>query len=310
VLNSIILKTRIKGIIIILSTQTLLEQFRSFYKEHNPKNFEDAIEKFAIFGGVGWGDMDTSLNSFELIEKLVLPDYRYIRNDVSEVSTGMPLYHTILTGIAQGDGRTHTAYKRANTSKEVGDKAVEELCELGIIRLEKSKKIFTSWAEDDGEKVSNKLYFTSPFLRFWFAFISPLFKGIRDGDYKEVKEKFLNRESEFTNLTFEQLSQELLKTSFADDEIVECSSYWDNEIELEIYAKTKSGKIIAGSCKYTNTKIKKNELTKLQEKCETAKIKADIFVIFSKAGFSKELKSLKGENLKLFALKNFAKLVE
>ena len=233
---------------------TLLEQFRSFYKEHNPKNFEDAVEKFAIFGGVGWGELDTSKDSFELIQKLVLPDYRYIRNDVSELSTGMPLYHSILTGIAVGDGKTHTAYKRANISKEVGDKAIEELCDLGIIKLDKSKKVFTSWAEEDGEKVSNKLYFTSPFLRFWFAFISPLFKGIKEGDYKEVREKFQNRKSEFTNLIFEQLSQEVLKTSFKDDKIVECSSYWDNEIELEIYAKTKSGKIIAGSCKYTNSK--------------------------------------------------------
>jgi len=222
----------------------------------------------------------------------------------------MPLYHTILTGIAMGDGKTHTAYKRANTSQEVGDKAIAELCELGIIRLEKSKKIFTSWAEDDATKISNKLYFTSPFLRFWFAFISPLFKGIKEGDYKEVRERFLNRESEFTNLTFEQLSQELLKLSFKDDKIVECSSYWDNDIELEIYAKTESGKIIAGTCKYTNTKIKKSELTKLQEKCEKAKIKADIFVIFSKRGFSNELKSLKNENLKLFTVKSFKKLVE
>ncbi len=302
--------TKHKGFIIILNTQTFLEQFRSFYKEYNPKNFEDAVEKFSIFGGVGWGNLDTSEPSFELIQKLILPDYRYIRNDVSEVSTGMPLYHTILTGIAMGDGKTHTAYKRANTSKEVGDKAIEELCDLGIIRLEKSKKVFTSWAEEDGEKVSNKLYFTSPFLRFWFAFISPLFKGIKEGDYKEVRERFLNRESEFVNLTFEQLSQELLKLSFVDDEIVECSSYWDNDIELELYAKTKSGKIIAGTCKYTNSKVKKSELTKLQERCERAKIKADIFVIVSKRGFSSELKALKGENLKLYTVKNLKKLVD
>lgn len=253
--------------------------------------------------------MDTSKDAFELIENLILPDYRYIRNDVSEVSTGMPLYHSILTGIAQGDGKTHTAYKRANTSQEVGDKAVEELCDLGIIRLEKSKKIFTSWAEDDASKVSHKLYFTSPFLRFWFAFISPLFKGIKEGDYKEVREKFANNKNEFTNLVFEQLSQELLKAAFSEDKIVECSSYWDNETELEIYAKTQKGKVIVGTCKYTNAKIKKSELSKLKEKCEKAKIKADIFVLVSKKGFSSELKSLKGENLKLFTSKSFKSLV-
>jgi hypothetical protein len=243
-----------------------------------------------------------------LIEKLILSDYRFIRNDVSEVSTGMPLYHNILSGIALGDGQTHTAYKRANVSKEVGDKAIQELCDTKIIKLQKVDKIFTSWSEDTAQHISNKLYFTSPFLRFWFAFVSPLFKGIRDGDYAEVKKRFENRKDEFVNLTFVQLSQELVKLSF--DDVLKCSSYWDNNSEIDIYAKTKSGKTIVGVCKYTNTKVKKSELTKLQDRCKELRIEADIYIIFSKQGFSKELKSLKSENLKLYTLKNFKKLVE
>jgi len=83
---------------------------------------QDAIEKFNIFGGVEWGSIDTSKPTFELIEELVLKDYRYIRNDVSEVTEGMPLYHSILTAIALGDGKTHTAYKRAKVSKDVETK--------------------------------------------------------------------------------------------------------------------------------------------------------------------------------------------
>lgn len=208
-----------------------------------------------------------------------------------------------------GDGQTHTAYKRANTSKEVGDKAIEELCESGIIRYEKSKKVFTSWAEADGESVSNKLFFTSPFLRFWFAFISPIFKGIRDGDFKEARERFTNRENEFMQLTFVELAHEFLKINAKEDPIVEISTYWDNKIELDIYAKTASGKTIVGSCKYTNTKLKKSELTRLQEACKTVKIEADIFVLFAKNGFSSELKALKGENLKLFMPKSFKQLI-
>lgn len=246
----------------------------------------------------------------ELIEKLILPDFTYIRNDVTELTSGMPLYHSVLTGIAMGDGKTHTAFKRANVSQEVGLKAVEELCETGIIKLQKSKKVFTSWAEESGEKISNKLFFASPFLRFWFAFVSPIFKGIRDGDYKEIRQKFANRESEFLALTFIELSHELLKLEFKDDPIKEISTYWDNDIELDIYAKTESGKTIVGSCKYTNSKIKKNELTKLQENCKKTKIEADIFVIISKRGFSSELKSLKGDEVKLYTVKNFKKMVE
>jgi len=251
--------------------------------------------------------MDTSKSNLELIESLILPDFRYIRNDVTELTTGMPLYHSILTGIAMGDGKTHTAFKRANTSQEVGMNAIDELCDSGIIKLQKGSKHFTSWKEN--ETVSNKLFFTSPFLRFWFAFVSPIFKGIRDGDYKELRERFTNRESEFVKLPFVELSHELLKLNFVDDKIVEIGTYWDNEIELDIYAKTESGKIIVGSCKYTNSKLKKSELSKLQEQCEKSNIKADIFVFVSKSGYSKELKSLKSESVKLLTLKNFKALV-
>jgi len=91
---------------------------------------------------------------------------------------------------------------------------------------------------------------------------------------------------------------------------LECSSYWDEENEIDIYIKTKSKKIIIGSSKYTNSKIKKNELSKIQEKAKKLGIKADMFVIFSKKGFSNELKSLKGENLKLYSIKNLKSMVE
>ncbi len=219
----------------------------------------------------------------------------------------MPLFHSILSGIALGDGRTHSAFKKAGVTNEVGMKAVKELCEMNVIKLESSKKEFTTWAED--YKISDKLLFNTPFMRFWFAFVSPIFKGIKEGDYKEVQKRFENKQADIISYTFEQLSLELVKFEFKDDPIIESGSYWDKDVEIDIYAKTKSGKIIVGSSKYSNAKVKKSELTKLQEKCEKAKIKADIFVISSKKGFSSELKSLKGEGLKLFTLKNFSKLV-
>lgn len=268
---------------------------------------EDAIEKFAIFGGVNWGNIDTSTPLYPLIEKLILDDYRFIRNDITELTGGAPLYHSVLSGIAQGDGRTHSSFKRAKVDEEAGTNIVEELTQKDIIRVDKAKNIFTSWGEN--EKVDNKLYFNAPFLRFWFAYVSPLFKGIRDGDFKEVKQKIQNSENEFRQLVFVQLSHELLKLQMQDDPVVEVGSYWDREVELDIYAKTKSGKTIVGVCKYTNSKIKKSELSRLQEACEKAKIKADTYVIVAKKGFSSELKSLKGEALKLFTLKSFKALV-
>jgi len=278
--------------------ESLKTQFKNFYKNYKPVNFEDAVEKFAIFGGVDWGEIDTSKPSFELIEKLILDDYAYIRNDINELTDGQPLYHSLLSAIATSNGRAHPVYKRAKVDAATGEKAIETLRERGIIRVKSMKN-----ADD-------KFYFTMPFLRFWFAFVSPLFKGIRDGEYKEVQARWEAKANEFSDLTFKELSHELLR-EMLDDGIMEISEYWQNDgLELDIYAKTKTKKRVVGSCKYTNNKIKKSELSRLHELSQKASIEADIFVIVSKRGFSSELKALKGPNLKLYTIKNFKALVE
>jgi hypothetical protein len=92
-------------------------------------------------------------------------------------------------------------------------------------------------------------------------------------------------------------------------QLMKFSNYTDEKIDLEIYATTKDKKVIVGSSKYSNTKVKKSELTRLEELCKEANIKPDIYVIISKSGFSSELKSLKGEKLKLLTLKNFKSLL-
>jgi len=118
-----------------------------------------------------------------------------------------------------------------------------------------------------------------------------------------------NYKDEFINIIFEQLCEELLRLNI-DERIDPIGEYWDNEVQIPILAKTRSKKTIACSCKFTNAKIKKSEFTKLQANCEKANIQADAFVMFSKKGFSSELKSLKGDNLQLFTIKNFKQLLQ
>jgi len=92
---------------------------------------------------------------------------------------------------------------------------------------------------------------------------------------------------------------------------MEIAQYWKNDGKtLDIFAKTKAKKRIIGSCKYTNTKIKKSELTRLHTLAQETNITYDKIIIVSKKGFSKELKSQKGEQLQLLTLKNFKVLVE
>jgi len=204
-----------------------------------------------------------------------------------------------LSAIALGDGKLHSVYKRANVSEHVGDNAVEDLVEKKIIKIAKAKK------GDD------RLYFTTPFLRFWFAFVSPLFKGVRDGDYSEVKERWENKRSEFFSEVFSRLSREVVKKQLKELQIMKLSSYIQNDTMLDIYLKTKDKKVFVGVVKYTNSKVKKSLLTQLEQTAKELGVEPDGYIIVSKSGFSSELKSLKKKTpLTLLTLKHFKTLLE
>ena len=284
---------------------SLLKQFRSFYFQNNPKDMEQAIKYFCVFGGMSWS-VDMSVPLEELIENKVLNNYKYIHADITKITESDRHSHLLLSGIAMGDRRTHSALKKARISRSDGEYALENLYERAMLEAEHSLES----PPNSDDKIDEKLNFTKPFMRFWFAFISPYFKSIKDGDFKESKESFANRQQEFFELIFTKLAMEVMKKSFKEDPIVEIGSYWDRNTEIEILAKTKSGKIVAGICKNSNSKAKRSELTKLKEQCDRAELTADINVVISKSGFSNELKNLKSDELKLFSIKNFKSLVE
>ncbi|MDD2383118.1 MAG: DUF234 domain-containing protein [Sulfurospirillaceae bacterium] len=284
---------------------TFLQHFRSFYIQNKPQDIEQAIEYFSVFGGSGW-HVDMQKPLLDLIESKFLKNYAYIHGDITKITQSNKITHALLSAIATGDRRMFSSFKRAKISREEGDRAVDFLYENGLIEIEYSTEL--PLREEDN--ISDKLHFMQEYLRFWFAFISPFYKSIKEGNYKEVKERLVNREQGFSDLIFEKLCEELLKKSFEDDPIVKVGAYWDRNTEIDILATTKSGKLIAGVCKYGNAKVKKTELSKLKEKCTLAELKPDILVIFAKNGFTNELKLLKSETVKLFTLKSLKVLLE
>ncbi len=244
-----------------------------------------------------------------MVKTKLLDKYGLIHKAVCNLYESNAQNQAILSAIALSDGREHAVFKRARVSVYDGEKVVDDLLESGIIYNLRPKHAKHKTKEEN-EQLSNKLYFKSPVIRFWFAFVSPFFKGIKEGNYEESKERFDKHFDNFVHLIFLELSKELLKYNFADDFLSDVNEYWEKDLNIDILAKTKSGKTLVASCKYSNAKVKKNELTTLKEKCDKAKIQADIFVLISKRGFSNELKNQKNENLKLLSVKNLKSLTK
>jgi len=284
---------------------TTLEQFRSFCFQNKATDFEQALEYFAVFGGMGWKvDFDVSLE--RLIMSKVLDNYRYIHGDIAKITQSDRTHHKMLSGIALGDRREHSAFKRAQVLREEGEESIDFLVQNDLLIRDVSQ----AKPLNEREEVSDKFFISLPFLRFWFAYVSPYYKSVREGDYSEVKAHLEHLNQGFTDLIYEQLVMEAVKKSFVEDPIESIGSYWDKNSEIDILAKTKSGKIVAGAIKLSKSKAKKSEVTKLKEQCKKIEIDADVLIVFSKGGFSNELKKEKSATLKLLSLKHLKALIE
>jgi len=288
---------------------TLLAQFRSFCYQNNATDFEKAVEYFTVFGGMGWS-VDMTIPLEKLIEQKVLKNYRYIHGDLTKITHSKPTYHAMLSAIATGDRREHSSFKKVNIGREEGEEVIDFLIKDGFLVFDKS--IEKPVNEKDG--ISDKLLFVTPFMRFWFAVISPTYKSIKEGEFQEVKDRWAHMKAEFSTLIYCQLVLEFITLSFKEefkgDAIVMLGSYYDKNVSIDILAKRKSGALLAGTCKFGKQKANKSELSKLKEQCKQAALEVDHFIIFSKNKFSSELKKEKGKELRLFSLRNLAQLMD
>jgi hypothetical protein len=281
----------------IYNSRTILEQFRIFCKSNSIKNLESAVEFFAIFGGLN-RQVDTTLDLKEQIKEHILRRYRYLRDDVANLTKGDQEAHKVLAALALGDRRTNSAFKRCNINFDDGIDIVDQQCDNGVLKLHKSK--FKLANQKVNLDISEKLIFTAPFLHYWFACVSPIFKGVRDGDYKESLERFNNRKSELFAFTFEQLCHELVRVIYKDSGIETIGRYWDNSEDiLKLIAKTKDGKIVVGSVIYRDKKAKSSDLNALIDTTRELGIDANEYIVFSKRGFSSELKAKKSSSVRL-----------
>ncbi|QSZ40916.1 DUF234 domain-containing protein [Sulfurimonas aquatica] len=300
-----------------MTNSKLLQQFRSFYFRNYPDDMEIFISYFAVFGGLGW-DIDTSKPITTLIRELILDNFEILNEKIEELTLNEPTNKRLLQALAVGDRRIFSAFNRAGLNNGNGGGALNSLQESGLIQMEYSREKHPREEnpkaklkrKDSRHRISHKVLFTHPFVRFWFYFIAPQIKNIKNKDFSKLFENFEAKHNSYTSLVFEELSEVLLNYNLRDSQIISSGSYWDANIEIDILTITQDEKIYAGECKWTNHIVNKKELHKLNEKCEKLEIEPTQIVLFSKRGFSNELLNMRGAKLALFSSEDFEALVK
>lgn len=289
-----------------------------FFHLNLPADIEQCVELFAIFGGYTEPiDTDEPLES--LIRRHILEPFESHRKYLLSALHDDPLYLNLLHAIAVGDRREGSAFRRARIGKERGNEAFEFLRSSGYLTLERSREMPLMRAhpkqrfkkEIEHHRISHKFRFASPFLRFWFAFVEPFSKSIREGNTHFFYEHFHTHFNAFVGFTFEELCdlyiREILAPKFGSD-ILDSGSYWNREVEIDLLTETMEGETWVGECKWTNHKVNKKEFHKLEEKCTKLSLIPDKIFLFSKRGFSNELNDMKEKRLFRFCAEDLSVL--
>lgn len=277
---------------------------------------ETLIEHFSIFGGLGWA-MDSSKTIEQLIQTHILENYHLLNQKIEYLTLEDNAMKRLLAALAQGDRRMFTAFNRAGVTNAKGGASLKYFQEKGLIWVEysrekakKSKPHQKLKKEEARRRISHKVFFIHPFLRFWFYFVHPHTYEIQNGDYENFFKRFTLRNHSYTSLIFEELSELLLDYHLRDTQIVSTGSYWDAKMEIDILTITEDGSIYVGECKWTNSLVNKKEVNKIKEKCDKLEIIPTQIILFSKRGFSKELVQNQGKELALYSAEDFEILLK
>jgi len=278
---------------------------------------ETHIEYFAIFGGLGF-EVDTTQPISFLIEDIILENFTYLNAKIEDLTLGDSINKRLLHALAVGDRRIFSAFNRAGLNNGNGGAALNYLQERGLVQIEYSREESNKSPSPKNklkrelarQRISHKVLFTHPFIRFWFYFIYPNIRDIRNKKYERLFKNFEQRQNSYTSLVFEELSEVLLNYNLRDAQIISSGSYWDAKIEIDILTITDNGKIYVAECKWTNHAVIKKEWHKLMEKCEKLGIEPSQIILFSKRGFSKELMQMQGKKLALYSSDDFEVLLK
>lgn len=276
------------------------------------------MEYFAFFGGVG---PSVEIDLFDALDDVILHQVLVgIEKFEAQVSPSYLMeapYRKLLIAVARGDGKLLNVFRRARINETSGGELITELVKSGVLYLEQSRESpLKSYPSQKVKKhlrtyrIQAKARFRQPFLRFWFGFVEPYKNEIANGKVHTFLENFRQHQDRCVGLVFEQLSNDLLAKYYLQrDPLVGSGSFWDRHSEFDILAISRSGSVILGECKYRGRKVCKNELNKLQEKAVQSGIKVDSYALFSKNGFSNELRQSCGKELLLFELEDFKRLL-
>ena len=216
-------------------------------------------------------------------------------------------YFSILQAIAEGNRRYGDICNRTGLGKSKVSQYLKNLMDIHVVRRE--------YPVTQTRESRNAFYSLSDnYYDFWFEFVYPN-KSLIEEDRQELLMDNIgeNLWVHYSHV-FEDICRDLIwHLPYNYNKV---GRWWHKDVEIDVVAlNEKKREILFGECKWSNNRVGRKLLYELEKKSEEVKWKIDRreerFILFSRAGFTKELEELSKErdDLELYDLNRIKSII-
>jgi AAA+ ATPase superfamily predicted ATPase len=201
------------------------------------------------------------------------------------------LYNAIISAIAAGSSRLNEIATRTGLSTSAAVQYLNSLMSLGIV-----KKEFPV-TEQQSRKTIYRI--ADNMFRFWYRFVPKNYSRIQNGLADKVYASMEAELSDYMGAVFENICIQYMWRLYSKGnvpfDIENVGRWWGNnpgkrsEQEIDILA-IGSNKAVFGECKWRNEPMDTGDYAALKEKTEMFPYNEKYYYLFSKSGFTKELR--------------------
>ncbi len=289
--------------------------------------FEDSISQYFIFGGVPayYSYTEGCKDMRQLLLEILKPGSAFLDEPstiLSEETRNEARYLDVIDLISNGVNRTNEIALKLGIHPSNTVRYLEVLERIGII-----SKVFPVTEAPPRRSKKGIYEICDNYMRFWFRHLKRRREAIRIEGSESAAQKILLELDSLGGRAFEDLCTEITKEQSGKTlpKFEKVGRWWGkNRLkersaaaeEIDIVGINSSGaQIFFAECKWSRSAVGTDVYEDLKRKASAVEWgiggRTEHFALFSRSGFTKELRSLSGkENLLLFDLKAIKKMLQ
>ncbi len=286
--------------------------FVDFVNHFPNSSVETCIQINAVLGGVPeylrlWKENQTVADNIRniILDKnciLIFEPQHFLKMELRETS----VYNTILSTLAEGNRKLNDLHQKTGFSRAKILVYLKHLIQLDLIEK------LVPLNEEGKENVQKGIYrIKDNFLHFWYRFVFPnLSELMREKASSVYDIKIAPYLDDYVGEYFSDVCAEFLKLMNLHQRLPEQILWWDRWYgkngTIDILAQGDKGNTLLGKCLWKERKASESDYEELAMLAAEAGKKPDYCYIFSKGGFTEELRSsiVGNDNIKLIGLED------